>query len=693
MPVDIRFFSPDGLPNDDSNVPSPKKQAAKRGPKPKTTVVGVPDETAAAIPTVVKASKPPMSQTMLIDALKRLVTTYRQNTWTKGTVSPGGVAADYIKLTGMPVKASLVYEIEQLFDKEGIKRLGPPARAIAHKHADVIESLSLNIPYSLLTSSEEIYNERFTMVWGSLFVFANPDLCRLFLAELPIDVQRVAERLAWVKSMSAKQMGTVLGLTLVEKPKNDVYYSDREILSSAYSLIPHRGGNYNGPIILSWPIELRAFLRTVYSKPTDYVMNLVGELPDGLLRWEEGDLVIFEEIQKLLAYRMQDSIAINNSGKVSAMGLKKMQKTLGIREFYPNSPALPLMRTALLAQVLVELPVKSPQSARLDTLELLEKLKKVFVKEMKLLFLLNDLKQHGKVSLKNYKQEAEETLIHWMQRLPVGEWMAVSNILNYAVYHDLNTLPCPPNQCYELQYKAESPYLKGSLQSRPVMPDVVYEQLERPALLAGLWLFAALGWLDVAYDEPTGIFSKDYTSSYDGLRYVQLNALGAHIFERTQGEYAPKVNKATQALRFDEQSLLIFCDPDNKVAETVLANYADRVSPTRFRVSAGTFLKGCTTKTQLRNKITLFSKSVAPDLPANWRTFFDDLLLKAEPVRPLTNLAVFALTNTDPALVRLMAQDAELKTMVIKAEGYRVLVEQANVPKFKKRLGELGYLV
>lgn len=101
---------------------------------------------------------------------------------------------------------------------------------------------------------------------------------------------------------------------------------------------------------------------------------------------------------------------------------------------------------------------------------------------------------------------------------------------------------------------------------------------------------------------------------------MRFNALGAYLAGRTK-EYTPQVNTATQELRFDEQSLLIFCDPENVVAETILANYAERVSPTRFWVTAPAFLKDCRTKAQLTAKITLFTKSIAPNLPPNWLAF------------------------------------------------------------------------
>ena len=44
-------------------------------------------------------------------------------------------------------------------------------------------------------------------------------------------------------------------------------------------------------------------------------------------------------------------------------------------------------------------------------------------------------------------------------------------------------------------------------------------------------------------------------------------------------------------------------------------------------------------------------------------------------------------------LIRLVAQDPVVKTLVIKAEGYLVLVPKGNMAALKRRLQEFGYLV
>lgn len=254
------------------------------------------------------------------------------------------------------------------------------------------------------------------------------------------------------------------------------------------------------------------------------------------------------------------------------------------------------------------------------------------------------MKGHGYASFHYYKQEAEKVLVEWLNRLPVGEWVTVDNLLAYAQIHELSAMPCASGQHVGLVYQTES--RPGYPVKRSVTAGDAYRYLEKPALLGGFFLCAVLGWRDIAYEEPTGKFGQDYHSACDGLRCVRFNALGAYLAGRTK-EYTPQVNTATQELRFDEQSLLIFCDPENVVAETILANYAERVSPTRFRVTAPAFLKDCRTKAQLTAKITLFTKSIAPNLPPNWLAFFDELTSKAEPLKPVSDMALFRVSPTN----------------------------------------------
>ena len=635
-----------------------------------------------------------MAQQALINLLKNRLDEHNQTETKRGNTQPASaIAKTYIAETGAKISADIIYDLDRVYDKVGLRTLVPYAKAVVKKHRATLDSLALNLPYELLMATESGPSNKGLLVWAVAFVFSDPNVYRLFAEEMPTALQQATEQLTWVPSIGAEALGKLIDTPLTVPTKQQHYYGAMTELAPTFTLLPHRGGGWHGPITLYWPAAIRSFLQTVYKQPADFQFHNVAQLPDGLTLWGDGEQVIFEELQKLMAYRIQDSITINASGKVSGMVPKKMRKLLALREFFPDDSPFPTIRTAALAQAMALLPTNDLKGVLLDTMAVLTKLRKAFDERFRLLFLLNELKEHAKVEMySSYKQDAETGLTTLVSALPVGEWVSVSNILSYAQYRDLIHMPCWLNGYAALQYDGPSPYRHGGIERQPVTADKGFVFVEKPGLLSGFFLFAALGWLDIAYETPTGTFGKDYFSAYDGLRYVRINALGASLFGQTKEPYTPKVAATTQALRFDDESLLIFCDPDNKVAETVLSNYAGRVSPTRFRVTADTFLTDCKTRAQLKTKINLFSKSVAPDLPPNWTTFFADLLAKAEPLTAISNLMVFAVPADNQALIRLLAQDLVLKSLVIKAEGYRILVDTGQVTAFKKRLRELGYL-
>ena len=632
-----------------------------------------------------------MEQTELIALLNAYIKAKTSNQRNRNNLATEA-SSGYLKDTKATVNRSIIAELDASYNKDGLQELAKYARRAIGANKLLIESLGLNMPYSLLLNTDPTTISKAQLIWGVAVVFCNAEVYKLFRAELPPDLQDAAEKLTWLNKVKADVLGQLIGVEMTTSTGNNYYSGGSIDLKSNFKILPHTGGGWNGNVVLSWPPAIRSFLQTIYPQPAEYTIKTIAHpMPDWTV-WEEGEMVIFEELQKLLAYRMQDNIPINNSGKVSGTSFKKMRKMLAVKEFFGLDSPYPFVRTACLAQILASFEPKKNQ-AFVDSLELLRFIYKTIPKHLEVVFLLNELKNHGHINFYYYKQEAELALIEWLNRLPIGEWVTVENILAYAQLHELSVMPCPSGQVTTLAYEKLSGHTVKSVVKRNVSEGDAYRYVEKPGLLAGFFLFASLGWLDIAYVNPPGAFGDDHFSAFDGLKAVRLNSLGAHIAGRVKGDYTPKVNTATQELRFDNQSLLIFCDPENVVAETILANYAERVSPTRFRVTASTFLKDCKSKQQLVSKISLFTKSIAPDLPANWQAFFDELTGKAEPLKPVTNLKVYLIPANDGPLIRLLAQDAVLKTMVVKAEGFRILIADDQLAKFKNRLRELGYLI
>ena len=84
---------------------------------------------------------------------------------------------------------------------------------------------------------------------------------------------------------------------------------------------------------------------------------------------------------------------------------------------------------------------------------------------------------------------------------------------------------------------------------------------------------------------------------------------------------------------------------------------------------------------------------MATNLPPNWLAFFDDLTGKADPLTTVSDRMTYRIAPGNQPLIRALAQDFVLKTMVVKAEGFRILVATDQLTRFQGRLRELGYLV
>ncbi|MFN4144754.1 MAG: hypothetical protein ACK4GN_02940 [Runella sp.] len=628
-----------------------------------------------------------MTQNELIALLDQLIKINTSPQRSRNNIA-SDIAKSYLKASGATVPAKLIYDIDENYNKEGLIEWAKYARKMLNENKEWIESLNLRLPYELLNTIDLNTASKAKLVWAIAFLFSQESIMKKFLLVLPHELKQAFEHLTWIPEIKSDVLSQLINTHIVVNEKSGYSYNPE--IKPAFKILSHQSSSWNSPAIFRWPPSIREFFQGLFPRPAYYLLNTIDTPPSDLMYWEEGETIIFEEIQKLMAYRLQDAISVNTSGKVAANAFKKMRKMLAIKEFYADDESFGLLRTLCLAQILASY-TPSKNQVNLDSSAILKELRKTLNKNFKILFLLNDLKNHGHVGFHYYNQEAEKQLVAWMERLPLNQWVSIENIQGYTQIHSLNMKPASQNEYSSLAY--EVPSLYGSHTNKiNITSTKAYSWVEHPALLGSFFLMASLGWLDIAYEVPKGVFGKDYFSSFEGLRYVRLNDLGGYIFGR-KTEYTPKVNKSTQELIFDDQSLLIFCDPENTVAETILANYAERVSPTRFRVTNYSFLKDCKSKQQLLSKITLFNKSIAPHLPDNWHAFFDDLMAKADPLTLKTDLNVFSIPSKNQALIRLMAQDEVLKTIVIKAEGFRVLVNQSETTKFKNRLKELGYLI
>ncbi|MFH0997880.1 MAG: hypothetical protein V1844_20630 [Pseudomonadota bacterium] len=290
------------------------------------------------------------------------------------------------------------------------------------------------------------------------------------------------------------------------------------------------------------------------------------------------------------------------------------------------------------------------------------------------------------------------SLRNLLRALQPGQWYSVQKLLDYCHYReiDLDIVDRSFASRYlsvDIQY--DDGYRSGSYRTAEIATSIYQEALLYPFFKGFMFLLAAFGVVDVAYNYPKNerIQKKemDYLSVFDGLQYIRLTPLGAYVADLTK-DYAFKDETESANLVLDDKRLLITLDGKDRLKAMVLGQLADKISENCYKVSCGSFLKACDTQEDIEGKIRLFRNKVSAKPPRIWEDFLNGILDKIDPLIPEPALLVFRLKE-QPELIELMARDEILQKYILKAESYHVLISAPNLSKVKKRLEAFGYFM
>lgn len=401
----------------------------------------------------------------------------------------------------------------------------------------------------------------------------------------------------------------------------------------------------------------------------------------------------------------QDVIPRKKNGEPTIVGLRSVRAAGGeIGEFYPDDPDLGLKR----CQMLIGLGDAAPPPAtpRTEPGEVLKAWLDPMVRPSKtpggknrrkdgashdtiLTSLVGCIK--GALSYGGYDPHAAiclSSLAAAVKALPAGQWITVADVREFMLYNNLE-LPVPG--CFFNAHVSVAARWGQLRIPVPAATDVLWEE---PLLRGYLLVLVAVGMLDavVAPPENAGytLPGKKYLVVADGLCAVRLNALGqwyfqdgpADIFEARDGE---------GAVILDERRLLLRLAGRNPVLEIALKQVAQPLGGGFHRIDGGSFLKDCGSQALLERKIAAL-KSLLPDrIPPVWQAFFDSLIARINPLKPV-KYAVLEIGES-AEFRRLLVSDQTLKSLVVMAEGGRILVKSGDGAKLKRRLKELGYFV
>lgn len=571
---------------------------------------------------------------------------------------------------------------------------------------------SEGIPNRILLLAREKRFDKRTLANMCAVPFRNKVIFNKFRQTLVDDVRKILDELVWLKSIHESAIQDKFGIQITTEQKKNRYggniYSVRRLKPefNIFQSINH--APYYGTANFSLFItpELRKLLIRYYDKPEEAYLEPLetAAIEKTTYQYTSGEKDIHLELSRIAAYVAQGQVKVTAKGRPSAGTIGKMQRKLNLQEFFSDKDleksdkSLKNLRTKLLAGMMVTMTTKQTLT---DIAAMLreEVFQKNFLKRfdspsaiMAHLKGINYLDSHDFRSI-------EVEAFSLLQRLPVDKWISLSNLNNYITYNIIDLAPVNESTAAnKLYYEyAEDPdgetYLMRYERKHYVESSSYAQAILQPFLKGLFFFYAAFGLVKLAYDKPdVSTLGKTAYSPYDGLKYVQLTPLGFYVVGQTNTYIQPKGSTGSEIL-LSKDSLTILIDEEDQIAPTLLEPYAERISATRYRTDFRFFLKECRSKKELDGKIKLFQQFISNDLPSNWEKFFAELRQKIDPFVAISEMKIFKIPEDNPNLIQLIARDGQLKKLVVKAEGYHILIPKGNFSRFKKRLQEFGYFL
>ncbi len=519
-------------------------------------------------------------------------------------------------------------------------------------------------------------------------VFENEKIYTHFRNTLPTYIQKLIEILLWQEVISDADAEKELDVKLLDAERNR--YSGGELKKEFYFFsvgyqtqwtTTGQRKNY----FLSIPKPLRDVLVQYYPKPAYYYFLPLSEIPADFSIFN-AETQIMLEMPAILSYHLQASVKYTNSGRPNEASVNKMQRSCNLTEFYQDD-LLKNIRSMLIAGMMYNLTVKDINTSNIELLKTIftEHYKTIYTPQ----FMLTQFKGWAYINEYYLKDASFGPMLDVLKQLPHDKWITTENLHGYIISRTLE-IKGVENSVVNSQLKFNENFIGTNTDSGMVSLDKL---VKIPYINGCVFLLASFGLVEIAY---TGINTKKYGttyySPYDGLKFLKLTRLGEYalgIADKYESEYINPQNK----LHLSEDSMLILAEGNMAVIDVMLANYTEKESNNRYRITSAAFFKDCKNTNSIDTKINLFKKTISSKLPRYWEATFNEWKANAKKVKEDLSTVVFKIPADAKDLQSLIAKDAILKTVIFKAEGFHILVAKDNENKFKHRMKELGYYV
>ncbi|MFP4364863.1 MAG: hypothetical protein ACLFR1_13455 [Spirochaetia bacterium] len=227
------------------------------------------------------------------------------------------------------------------------------------------------------------------------------------------------------------------------------------------------------------------------------------------------------------------------------------------------------------------------------------------------------------------------------------------------------------------------------------VPDIYLEHalVTRPMLKGYCYLMASLGLLEIEEEEPAKRLLKNGSptpiSPFEGLTRVRTTPFGAWCLGFSDEK--PELRQVTYEAIADRKLPIITYRGQSLECKVFLERIGDPIGEDRFRVSEASFIRDCNSLKDIERRISEFHRLIAKEPADHWEALFSRVKERAR-LFEQEELCIMIQLPEEKELRRLFIEDKKLSSLVVRAEGARIVVKQQNYKKLRKALEAYGVL-
>ena len=544
-----------------------------------------------------------------------------------------------------------------------------------------------------------------------LFVGMRPAEVEAFIASFPQDTYTAFSALLWERSIRYDKFKEKTGVVFewMEDLGNRHFYDKKKSNGDGLSALivfhpeinhyAHETDVANSQVSL--PPSVRSWLKPYFPKPEGYNIQALAEEPKVTkTRFLFSDPTqSLQTIASTADFLTRSKIKMLASGEPAKSSIREIQKAVSPKEFYTKSSGLGDLRTRLLIHTLRATDRKKLSkftAGNTDAGDFINELVTNFLGQSKK-YIPSLLPYLG---LKEWEifgtlQDNEDLLLEGLRlaltNCPSNSWISFESIKRFLLLRDQKIITYPLNLEAKVLNK-DNAYLRNT----PIDARNDFELLRDPLLAGALFTLAAIGALEIFYEEPkneTYLYRRNpFLTELEGVLAVRLTPMGEFIFGLREDLGFEFSGIERGGIDFHPSRLHVHATGIDPITQSALDNYLEKLGEQHFRLTRSSLIGKANTQKEIKARVDNFKKELRETLPKHWVDFIQKIL-DEKPVLRESNTCFQVFEIADDAMIRnAFLKDPILKKLSAKAEGWRILVENKDLAKLKARLRALGFI-